>query len=63
MAKNVKNVKLTLKRSLNRRTKKVVSTVKGLGLRRIGHSKVVPLTPENKGMVDKVAYLLNVEEV
>jgi large subunit ribosomal protein L30 len=63
MATAVKNVKLTLVRSLNRRTEKTRASVRGLGLRRMHHSKVVALTPENKGMIDKVAYLLKVEEV
>jgi large subunit ribosomal protein L30 len=60
----VTQVKVTLVRSLNRRTKKHCASVFGLGLRRRMHqSVVVPLTPENKGMIDKVAYLLKVEEV
>lgn len=58
-----KKVKLTLVRSLNRRTERTKANVRGLGLRRINHSVVVPLTKENKGMIDKVQYLLNVEEV
>lgn len=60
----IKNVKLTLVRSLNRRTDKTKASVHGLGLRsRLNHSVVVPLTPENKGMIAKVEYLLKVEEV
>jgi large subunit ribosomal protein L30 len=59
----VKNVKVTLVRSLNRRTEKTKASVKGLGLRRMHHSVVVPLTPENQGMINKVEYLLKVEEV
>jgi large subunit ribosomal protein L30 len=35
----------------------------GLGLRRIRHSVTVEDTPENRGMINKVSYLLNVEEV
>lgn len=58
-----KKVKLTLVRSLNRRTEKTRANVRGLGLRRMHHSVVVELTPENKGMIDKVEYLLKVEEV
>jgi large subunit ribosomal protein L30 len=58
----VKSVKVTLVRSLNRRTEKVAATVRGLGLRRINHSRVVPLTPENQGMINKVSYLLAIEE-
>ena len=50
-------------RSLNRRTEKTKASVRGLGLRHMHHSKIVPLTPENKGMINKVAYLLKVEEV
>lgn len=63
MATVVKNVKVTLVRSLNRRTEKTKASVRGLGLRHMHHSKIVPLTPENKGMINKVAYLLKVEEV
>lgn len=58
-----KKVKVTLVRSLNRRTEKVKACVRGLGLRRINSSVEVPLTPENKGMINKVDYLLKVEEV
>ena len=36
--------------------------VAGLGLRRIGHSVVVNDTPENRGMIERVSYLLRVEE-
>jgi large subunit ribosomal protein L30 len=36
--------------------------VLGLGLRRIGHSVEVIDTPENRGMINKVSYLLQVEE-
>ena len=34
----------------------------GLGLRRLNQSVKVSDTPENRGMIDKVAYLLRVEE-
>ena len=37
--------------------------VAGLGLRRLHHSVVVADTPENRGMINKVSYLLKVEEV
>lgn len=59
----VKEVKLTLVRSLNRRPEKTRASVRGLGLRRMHHSVTVPLTPENQGMINKVEYLLKVEEV
>lgn len=59
----VKNVQVTLVRSLNGRNEKTKASVRGLGLRRLHHSKVIALTPENKGMIDKIAYLLKVAEV
>jgi large subunit ribosomal protein L30 len=58
-----KTVKVTLVRSLNRRTEKAQACVRGLGLRHMHHSREVLLTPENQGMINKVAYLLKVEEV
>ena len=36
--------------------------VRGLGLKRIGHVVEVLDTPENRGMIKKVAYLLKVGE-
>jgi large subunit ribosomal protein L30 len=36
--------------------------VAGLGLRRQRHSVQVEDTPQNRGMIAKVAYLLKVEE-
>ena len=54
---------MTLKRSVNRRTAKHKACVAGLGLRRIGHSVTVEDSPENRGMINKVAYLLAVEEI
>jgi len=36
--------------------------VRGLGLRRMHSSVVVADTPENRGMIRKVSYLLKVEE-
>ncbi|NKB38034.1 MAG: 50S ribosomal protein L30 [Gammaproteobacteria bacterium] len=62
MAKKEKKVKVTLKRSINRRTAGHKACVAGLGLRRIGHSVEVIDTPENRGMINKVSYLLAVEE-
>ena len=63
MAKAKKQVRVTLKRSVNRRTAKHKACVAGLGLRRIGHSVTVADSPENRGMINKVAYLLAVEEI
>jgi large subunit ribosomal protein L30 len=62
MAKS-KQLKVTLVKSTNRRIEKHKACVMGLGLRRIRHSVTVDDTPENRGMINKVSYLLNVEEV
>jgi large subunit ribosomal protein L30 len=55
-------VKVTLVKSKFGRLKKHQACVAGLGLRRINHSVVVEDTPENRGMINKVTYLLRVEE-
>ena len=60
--KSTSKLKVTLVKSINRRTRKHKSCVSGLGLRRIGHSMIVDDTPENRGMIDKVNYLLTVDE-
>lgn len=54
-------VKVTLVKSLAGRAAKHQACVRGLGLRRIGHSVVVSDTPENRGMINKAYYLLKVE--
>ncbi len=36
--------------------------LKGLGLKRIRHTVQVVATPENLGMINKVSYMLKVEE-
>ena len=38
-------------------------TLRALGLRRIGHSNVLPDRPEIRGMISRVPHLINVEEV
>jgi large subunit ribosomal protein L30 len=55
-------VRLTLIKSINGRLKSHKACVSGLGLRRINHSVVVADTPENRGMINKVSYLLRVED-
>ena len=58
----VGKVKVTLVKSLNGRLAAHKACVHGLGLRRIRHSVVVENTPENRGMINKVSYMLKVEE-
>ncbi|MEE9343145.1 MAG: 50S ribosomal protein L30 [Gammaproteobacteria bacterium] len=58
-----KKVKVTLMKSTSGRLKNHKACVIGLGLRRIRHSVVVQDTPENRGMMNKVSYLLSVEDI
>ena len=65
MAKKKKKnskLKVTLVKSINRRTKQHKSCIGGLGLRRIGHSVLIDDIPEVRGMINKASYLLSVEE-
>lgn len=55
-------IKLTLVKSVIGRLKSHQACVRGLGLRRMHHSVTVTDTPENRGMINKVSYLLKVEE-
>lgn len=59
----MKQLKVTLLKSLIGRDQNHQKSVRGLGLRRIRHSVTVPATPENLGMIHQVRYLLQVEEV
>jgi large subunit ribosomal protein L30 len=60
---STKKLKVTLLRSTNGRLAAHKACVRGLGLRRIRQSVVVENTAEHRGMINKVAYLLQVEEV
>ena len=54
--------KVTLVRSTFGRIAAHRACVSGLGLRRIRQSVIVADTPENRGMIGRVAFLLQVEE-
>ncbi|NOR66640.1 MAG: 50S ribosomal protein L30 [Woeseiaceae bacterium] len=58
-----KQIKVTLLKSRFGRLKSHRACVAGLGLRKIRQSVVVLDTPENRGMVNKVSYLVSVEEI
>jgi large subunit ribosomal protein L30 len=58
-----KQLKVTLKRSVIAVNPNHKECVKGLGLRRIRHSVVIMDTPCTRGMIEKVAYLLTVEDI
>ncbi|HCK81336.1 MAG TPA: 50S ribosomal protein L30 [Candidatus Competibacteraceae bacterium] len=55
-------VKVTLVKSAHGRLAAHRACVRGLGLRKTRSSATVIDTPENRGMIRKVSYLLKVEE-
>ena len=57
-----KTVRVKLVKSPWGRLPKHRACVAGLGLRRIGSVRELEDTPSVRGMIDKVAYLLEVEE-
>jgi large subunit ribosomal protein L30 len=57
-----KTVSITLIKSFHGRLPSHRATIAGLGLKRINHTKKLKNTPEIRGMINKVAYLLKVED-
>jgi large subunit ribosomal protein L30 len=55
-------IKVTLTKSTSGRTKDVQATVAALGLTKIRTSNVLELTPAIQGMLNKVNYLVKVED-
>ena len=62
MAKSDKTIKVTLVKSINGTQSKHRQTVRGLGLRRMHHTVELEDTPAVRGMINKVNYLVRVEE-
>lgn len=56
-------LKITLAKSLIGRKKDHIATVNALGLRKIGKTVEQNDTPQIRGMIKKVDYLLKVEEM
>jgi large subunit ribosomal protein L30 len=56
-------LKVTLKKSTIKSSKSQKQTVRGLGLKKIRQSRVLEDSPAIRGMVLKVAHLIDVEEV
>jgi large subunit ribosomal protein L30 len=54
--------RVKLVRSMSGHTEKHRETLRGLGLTRVGVSRVVADNPETKGMIAKIAYLCEVEQ-
>ena len=58
-----KELKVTLVKSKFGRLKSHKACVAGLGLRKMHQTVTVLDTPENRGMINRVSYLLSVEEI
>ncbi len=61
MANNIINVTMT--KSKIGRLKSHQKCLKGLGLRKIRQKVEVIDTPENRGMINKISYMLKIEEM
>ncbi|ACR11654.1 50S ribosomal protein L30 [Teredinibacter turnerae] len=57
-----KTLKVTQYKSASGRLEAHKACVRGLGLRRIGHTVEVEDTPSVRGMINKVNYMVKVEE-
>ena len=57
-----KKIKVTLVKGLTATKHKHRESVKGLGLRHREHTVEVADTPANRGMINRVSYLVKVEE-
>ena len=58
-----KQISVTLIKSKYGRLENQQNCLIGLGLRKMHQTRVISDTPENRGMVNKISYLLKVEEV
>lgn len=58
-----KKLAVTLIKSIIGRTKSQIACVKGLGLKKLRSKKELVDTPQVRGMIEKVKFLLRVEEV
>ena len=61
MAEGQKTIKVTLVKSPIGTKPEHRACVRGLGLRRLNHTVEVLDTPANRGMINRVAYLLKQE--
>lgn len=59
----MKNIRVTLRRSTIGTTGRQLESVKGLGLRKVGQSRVLENTPAVRGLVKKVIHLIDYEEL
>ncbi len=57
----LKDLKVTLVKSLHGQLSHIAASARGLGLRRIRQTVAVADTPENRGMIQTAQHLLKVE--
>ncbi|MGB5439908.1 MAG: 50S ribosomal protein L30 [Gammaproteobacteria bacterium] len=55
-------IRITQTKSSSGRLRSHQDTIRGLGLRRIRHTVELSDTPEIRGMINKVSYMLRVED-
>lgn len=58
-----KKLKVTLKKSPINKIKKHKRTLKALGLTKIGKTRIFPDNNAVRGMLEQVAYMLEIEEI
>ena len=63
MNKKIKKIRIKLIKSRFGRIKKHRACVAGIGLKKINQVVELDATPENIGMVNKIRYLVDVEEL
>tara|TARA_B110001454_G_scaffold191485_1_gene191197 strand:+ start:451 stop:672 length:222 start_codon:yes stop_codon:yes gene_type:complete len=63
MNKKVKKLRVKLVKSRFGRIKKHKASIAGIGLRKINQVVEIEATPENLGMINKINYLVEVEEI
>ncbi len=63
MNKKVKKLRVKLVKSRFGRIKKHKASIAGIGLRKINQVVEIEATPENLGVVNKINYLVEVEEI
>ncbi len=57
-----KTISVTLDKSLSGRKKNHIASANGLGLKRIRQTVNVIDTPENRGMINQIYYMVSVNE-
>jgi large subunit ribosomal protein L30 len=58
-----KQLKITLKKSKIGRTENQLANLEALGLNKLGKTVIKQDTPQIRGMIDKVRFMIDIEEV